>query len=191
MSDETKVVRLPTTPQPIRPGGSASLELIVNRHSKHCGHRPVELDTELRRVTCRDCDASLDPFDALLRYAREHEQVARDLRDTSTDAKGAHARLELLKRLEGNAKSRLRHLGIRHLPEHRLDWLVKQTQERYPGASIDRRWVDDSLQDLAPTERLRVALKMLDGGGDKGTAIALAEQALIELRTTTACGGGT
>ena len=184
MSDD-KIVKMPTKPQPIRPGGTASLELIVNRHGKYCDHRPVELDTERRGVTCKDCGASLDPFDTLLRYAREHERVARDLKDTSTDAKGAHARLELLERLERNAKGRLRRLGVRHLPEHRLDWLVARAQERMGKVGIDRRYVEYTLEELKPVDRLRAALAMLDGGGDEGTAMALAEQALIELRTIT------
>ena len=52
--------------------------LRINRNAKKdctCKRPSYDLDTENRRVTCTECGAILDPFDALVLMAKRHEEV--------------------------------------------------------------------------------------------------------------------
>lgn len=113
--EEGKVVDLPVRQRPhdIHEKSTASIQLVINRNGEHCGHTYVELDTNQRRVTCRACKCELDTFDQLGRFANDYQRVANDLESTKKDALAAHARLELLRRLEANTRGRLRNLGVK------------------------------------------------------------------------------
>jgi hypothetical protein len=73
-----------------------------------CGHRHVEVDPRERRVLCVDCGVEVDPYVALDMLAQEIERYdwARD--SARNEAERARRDLENLRRLERNAKARVR-----------------------------------------------------------------------------------
>jgi hypothetical protein len=73
-----------------------------------CLHYRVELDHDVRRVYCRDCEQEVDAFDALTLLARDFERwtVSRDRAHRET--RQAQAILDEVKRELRNAKARRR-----------------------------------------------------------------------------------
>jgi hypothetical protein len=78
--------------------------------SGHCGHYRSNIDTDKRTLTCRKCKAPLDPFDFLAGLANDHERYSISLQAVKDDLKRATAKLAETKRLERNARGRLKRL---------------------------------------------------------------------------------
>jgi hypothetical protein len=70
---------------------------------------------EQRTVHCRKCDAQLDPFTVLLEIAQDHDRVRNDFTRGRQETIETQTRLEVLKRLERNARERLKRLGVKHV----------------------------------------------------------------------------
>lgn len=46
---------------------------VTRGKGRYCQHRSKVIDANARRLECADCEAPLDPFDALLDLARHHD----------------------------------------------------------------------------------------------------------------------
>jgi hypothetical protein len=91
---------------------TASLALHINREGPYCKHRTVDLVAKRRSVVCRGCGAPMDPFDVLLRMCSEADNLLNWERHKKSELKALDSRIKVLKRIESNAKSRLKRLGI-------------------------------------------------------------------------------
>lgn len=98
---------------PLRAPATLGSELKVVRGGNHCQHRRVLIDDNKRTVECGDCKALLDPFAELSKVAHRHERIAYELSSAKRETKALQGRIELMKRLESNARSRLK----RHVDE--------------------------------------------------------------------------
>jgi FtsZ-binding cell division protein ZapB len=78
------------------------------RPRKFCRCVRFELDEGDRRVYCRDCGKEKPAFDALMVFRHEFEKWKETRDRAKSEAKGAQARVEELKREERNIKARLR-----------------------------------------------------------------------------------
>jgi hypothetical protein len=78
-----------------------------------CSHwrQGVLLNEEQRTVHCNKCDASLDPFDALMALAKEHDRIRSDFGEARKAERETRTRIEVLRRLENNMRARLKRLG--------------------------------------------------------------------------------
>lgn len=89
----------------------------IHRDPKdHCQHRKIRLDQDAHKVFCRECDAEVDPFMYLMRFAGDWEFWVRHRKEAERRAREAHTRLEETLRLERNARGRVK----RHAPEAKL-----------------------------------------------------------------------
>lgn len=79
-----------------------------------CSHwrRGVLLNSEQRTVECRACAAKLDPYDALAQIVKTWDQIRSDFERARVETQDTNLRLEVLLRLEKNARERLKRLGI-------------------------------------------------------------------------------
>ena len=84
----------------------------VRRKATFCLHRRVELDPGNRSISCRDCKAPLDAFDALVKFATEWER----LREVVDLRKKLQAHIADLKRLTTNARAAARRAGAKEIP---------------------------------------------------------------------------
>lgn len=101
------------------------VKLVVNNTGPLCIHRLVEVEESARRVTCRDCGAPLDPFDALLKIADNGKRLAGWLAWHRQQIKAALGRIEVLKRLEQNARQRVKRTGVVVPMKHQLDEIAR------------------------------------------------------------------
>jgi uncharacterized alpha-E superfamily protein len=60
------------------------------------------------------CGATIDPFDFMLRWAKEDRSLEYRLKQLKEELKRLGEKLKRLRRMEKNAKARLRRLGLRH-----------------------------------------------------------------------------
>lgn len=73
-----------------------------------CAHRRTELGAEARRVVCRDCGREVAAFDILHDMARDTERYIEHRREAHRLAGRALEELDRVRRLESNAKARVR-----------------------------------------------------------------------------------
>ena len=66
-----------------------------------CRHWRLVIDQELNEVACGDCDARLNPVEALIRFAREESRLFRRQAEI----------LPLLERLEKKVRTKCQHCG--------------------------------------------------------------------------------
>jgi hypothetical protein len=95
---------------PLRAPVTLGSELQIVRGGGYCGHRRVLIDDNHRTVECGDCNALLDPFAELSKVAHRHERIAFDLKAAKRETKALTSRVDLLKRIENNARARLKRL---------------------------------------------------------------------------------
>ncbi len=93
---------------PLRAPATLGAELKIKRGGGHCQHRRVLVDENKRTAECGDCKALLDPFQELLNVARRHERIGYELGAAKRETKALQSRIELMKRLEANARARLK-----------------------------------------------------------------------------------
>lgn len=84
-----------------------------DRSKGFCQHARVELDTDVRRVYCRDCGDEVPAFDHLLWLARHFERYVSRVKEAKREAEMRERSLEEVKREERNAKARLRRVRSR------------------------------------------------------------------------------
>jgi hypothetical protein len=169
-------------PLELRPKNTADLHLVVKRDSNYCLHRPVIVDERQRCVYCATCKAPLDPFAELLKVANQHERHLDDMKRKKVETSGALARLDVLKRMESNARARLRKLGVKtsyYWLDGILDWAGRQAEKS--GKSSDRSYMKYELEMGLPRQRLSTALRAIDDGVGM-PAIEMAIQTLEEMR---------
>jgi hypothetical protein len=99
--DELKVI-------PLRPSSDEPQGLAVVRSGNFCSHEYSILDDVLRTVRCKRCDALLDPFDTLLKWARTWDRYRDDRERCRREIAAAESRLAVLDRNERNARARAR-----------------------------------------------------------------------------------
>lgn len=75
-----------------------------------CRHKHIRLDEDAHRAYCQGCDVEVDPFAFLLTLAHEWERYSRHRQEAERKATSAHTRLEEIRRLERNARARVKKL---------------------------------------------------------------------------------
>ena len=180
--DRTLLPPIQLTPKTVelRPKATTSIELIVDNTGKPCLHHKTVIDRWQRRVTCKTCDATLDPFDVLLGLAQESARYSEDLARTKAEIRGASSRLELLKRLEQNARARVKKFGG-NVTTYHLDALLHYVATLHPTREPTARSVEYQLESMTPVARLQAAAAALEKGHGLA-AVALASAVVDELR---------
>lgn len=77
-------------------------------HQRWCLCRRFELDLGTQRVFCKDCGREVPAFEALADVARRHEALIWERKRCESEAKRVAELLATVRRLEHNAKARLR-----------------------------------------------------------------------------------
>lgn len=75
-----------------------------------CLHRKVRLDTEARRVFCRDCGREVDPFTVIQSWASDWTRITNWRAEAERRRARAADRLTEILRVEKNARARVRKL---------------------------------------------------------------------------------
>jgi hypothetical protein len=83
---------------------------------EHCLHRRVRLDTEARRVFCRECEREVDPFTVIHAWAQDWTRIQSWRKEAERRRTRARERLDEILRLERNARARLRKLDPQAKP---------------------------------------------------------------------------
>ncbi|HET9954137.1 MAG TPA: hypothetical protein VFQ61_06520 [Polyangiaceae bacterium] len=177
--ESATVVQHPTA---LRPKTDLPFELIVNRGGPVCYHDRRIVDSTLREVRCAACKASLDPIAVLTSIAQDHERYSRALKNARTECNAAEARIQLLKRLEANARARARRAGVSASKSH-LDALVRFMSEHLQGHKVDESTVDRLLDGTTPLTRIEAAAQALKRGR-AGAAIELVRRAADDLEAS-------
>lgn len=177
------VIELPKKPIELRPKDTSNLQLVVTRDGNWCQHKPVMVDERRRCAYCGTCKAPLDPFAELLKIANQHDRHASDIKHKKEEINGAQARLDLLKRLENNARARLRKLGVKTTGwwlDRVLDW-AEEVSKKNGRQFGDRNYLQYEIESAYPQQRLSLALKAIEDGVGM-PAIEMAIQTLEEMR---------
>lgn len=102
MGDEDNVISIETARDadglPLAPAGKRP----------HCIHRCVLVDEHSRTMKCKQCGASINPFDHCVRFAREWEVLGRTVKNLSAKKVVLLKDLDDLDRQIRNAKARVR-----------------------------------------------------------------------------------
>lgn len=96
---------------PLRPTGEEP-KFRMMRGGGVCFHKSRIIDDNARTVECATCKAVLDPFAELSRIASDHERFFNEEKRRKESVRGLAARYQTLKKLEANARSRLKRLGV-------------------------------------------------------------------------------
>lgn len=104
-------------PFPKAPDDTEAGPLKAKRRDRYpmegCKHpRPLVLDQEAHELRCGECGQTLDIFDFLFDLTGKWELFNRGYRAARQQERATLARLENLKRLERNAKARIRKGGV-------------------------------------------------------------------------------
>lgn len=91
------------------------------QEADRCWHDKLRLDTDAHRVYCRDCGREVDPFTGLVNFSKNFESYRRSLNELRAEVRRHSNSLEEIKRLERNAKNRLK-TALRKLPPE-PEWL--------------------------------------------------------------------
>lgn len=95
-----------------------SLDEFRIRRGKYCGHTgTVVVCPEERRVACKQCEAPLDPIDALVRIVRSWEAKRSELKRLDAEITARSVALYALKTEERNTRARLRRLGMQEVTD--------------------------------------------------------------------------
>lgn len=101
-------------------------KLVVDHTERFCAHEYLTLRPRSETVICRVCDADIDPFDVLLRMARDWQCVT--YRRQELDK--LDAQIAELKREETNVKARLRSAHKLGAPDPRTQVVFDETLRR-------------------------------------------------------------
>ena len=78
------------------------------KKNKFCQHRYVWVVEKTRMLTCRDCEADIEPFDFVLEWANSGAILNNNRKWLLNEKKRLQARVVELKREERNTKARIR-----------------------------------------------------------------------------------
>lgn len=106
MDDEPKIVRFDPDRIPLR-----------IRPAKPCRHKHIIVCEKSRTLECDTCRAAIDPFDFMLRWAKEDRSLEYRMKQLKEELKRLGEKLGELKRMEKNVKARLRRAGVKHLSD--------------------------------------------------------------------------
>ena len=176
---EGQVVHLPVAPKAIRQRDDVPFQLIVNRTGRYCAHTSKTIDDKLRSVKCNACGAPLDAFDVLFKFASEYDRFDGSLKRLKVDVRAAEARRELLKRLENNARARVKKLMGLGSREH-YDSLLQYVRTSLKRPEYEESDVERVLDRRTPRDFLGAAQRAVDAG-HLGAAVALIRRAADEL----------
>jgi len=103
MDDDSKIIKFDPDQAPLR-----------IRSTKFCRHKHIIVCEKSRTLECDACGATIDPFDFMLRWAREDRFLEFRMKQLKEELKRLGEKLKKLKRMEKNAKARLRRVGLKH-----------------------------------------------------------------------------
>ena len=84
------------------------------RSTKYCQHKHIIVCEKSRTLECDVCGATIDPFDFMLKWAREDRSLEFRMKHLKDELKCLGEKLRKLKRLEKNARARLGRVGVKH-----------------------------------------------------------------------------
>ncbi len=123
------VRKLPAPVAELRPKETALYSVSIKREAEPCAHHKSLVDDIARTVKCAKCGAPLDPFDRLFKLALEHDRRVSDAKHSRAELAALQKRIEMLERIESNARARLRRLGVPRLEDWRLDQLIRKEEK--------------------------------------------------------------
>lgn len=96
----------------IGPELTPPIELIVNNQYDQCHHRCYVVNAKDRSVTCSNCGALVDAFDAMLHIAKEGHNQALNKQHVRNEIRELEQRHELIKQVVQRIKQEARRLGV-------------------------------------------------------------------------------
>jgi hypothetical protein len=109
------------------PPDETTIELVVDNRGWQCKHAKVVVDAKTRIVTCRLCNAALDPFDALLTIADKSDRLSTGVAWKRRAVAQLEQQERHLKAIVSRLKSELRKLGIPYsiAHTHNIEYLAQ------------------------------------------------------------------
>ncbi len=142
---------------PLRAPATLGSELTVVRGGNYCQHRQVLIDDNKRTVECGSCGALLDAFKELSNVAHRHERIAQELAAAKRETKALTGRIDLMKRVESNARARLKRFG--EVPSrYQFNELLEQTLRAWER---DGKVIISQVQVLTPDGARDAARRLL------------------------------
>jgi hypothetical protein len=102
MDDDSKIVKFDPDRAPLR-----------IRPAKFCRHKHIIVCEKSRTIECDTCGAAIDPFDFMLRWAKEDRFLEYRMKQLKEELKRLGEKLGKLRRMEKNVKARLRRAGAK------------------------------------------------------------------------------
>ncbi len=137
--------------------------LTVVRHYgvRSCSHENVDLDYDKRTAECRACQAPLDPFDTLVKFGQQWDRFRSDQERCHREIKAAESRIELLERLENNARARAKRRFDDVPSKNAMDsFLDGRLYAWHQAGRVEIRW-DVRGKSLTPTQTREVCRSLL------------------------------
>lgn len=97
------------------------LVLIVDNTGPRCPHDEIHVREGDRTVRCGKCSAVLDAFNELYRVSKSFDRIYGSWRRYRADIVAMEKRIELLQRLEKNARARCKRAGVEVPDKWHLD----------------------------------------------------------------------
>jgi len=91
MDDDAKVIKFDPDRAPLR-----------IRSTKFCQHKYIVVCEKSRTLECDVCGATIDPFDFMLKWAKEDRFLEYRLKEIKVELKRLGEKLRTLKRMEKN-----------------------------------------------------------------------------------------
>ena len=79
---------------------------VTTRKAPYCKHQHVYLDQKTRLCECRECGATIDPFDFLWSWAMGTEKIENTRKRLEAESERLTKHVKELKKEERNAKAR-------------------------------------------------------------------------------------
>lgn len=108
MNDHSKIIKFDPDRAPLR-----------IRPAKFCQHKHLVVCEKSRTLECDVCGATIDPFDFMLRWAKEDRFLEYRLKEMQEDLIRTAKKIQNLKRIEKNIGARLRRRGYAPSPERK------------------------------------------------------------------------
>lgn len=103
MDDDSKIIKFDPDRAPLR-----------IRSAKFCQHKYILVCEKSRTLECDVCGATIEAFDFMLKWAREDRFLEYRMKHMKDELKRLGEKLKKLRRMEKNARARLRRLGVKH-----------------------------------------------------------------------------
>lgn len=77
---------------------------------RSCEHNNIKIDRANKQITCKDCDAVLDPFEAIMNYSDALEDYKRQLDDYLETTERSVAQYKIMeRRIDKRKKTKCEH----------------------------------------------------------------------------------